>query len=188
VVPPTCGFESLAVSADKNAWSASHLALARFDGQAGTPWHWRLIGDVPVTRPVMVPCAASLLLALHGGHVALAVVPRGPTNNSDLKAGGPAFNHSFAKHANKTAGALACQATCDAQPRCRAWTYVPYGDAPSGPESHERCCLFPRLGCPVDRQGVVSGAKTAGSCSRPPPPPPGPPAPPPPGPPAPPTP
>jgi hypothetical protein len=115
------------------------------------------------------------------------VVPRGPTNNSDLKASGPAYNHTFTKHINKTTGALDCQATCDAATRCRAWTYVPNGDGKTGPEALERCCLFPRLGCPAARQGVVSGAKTAGPCSGPHPPPAPPPPPiPPPGPPAPP--
>eukprot|EP01051_Picozoa_sp_SAG22_P015150 SAG22_NODE_1944_length_3283_cov_13.320666_1_plen_191_part_10 len=98
-------------------------------------------------------------------------VPRGPTNNTDMKASGPSYNHTFVKHTNKTAGALACQATCDAAPRCYAWTYVPYSDAKAGPEAAERCCLFPRRGCPVARQGVVSGARTAGPCAGPHPPP-----------------
>lgn len=99
------------------------------------------------------------------------IVPRGPTNNSDMKASGPAYNHTYTKHVNKTVGALACQATCDADAHCQAWTYVPYGDSSSGPRSCERCCLFSRLGCPVTRQGVISGAKTAEPCSNPPPPP-----------------
>jgi hypothetical protein len=116
--------------------------------------------------------------AITAAAVANPIVPRGPTNNTDMKASGPAYNHTFTKHANKTAGALDCQATCDAQLRCRAWTYVPYGDAPIGPEARERCCLFPRLGCPATRQGVISGAKTPGPCNAPPAP--GPPQPPPP--------
>ena len=126
--------------------------------------------------------------AAHGRELQTSgqTVPRGPTNNSDLKASGPAYNHSFTKHMNKTAGALDCQATCDAAARCRAWTYVPYGDGKTGPEALERCCLFPRLGCPAARRGVFSGAKAAGPCSGPNPPPPPPPIPPP-GPPAPPS-
>ena len=105
------------------------------------------------------------------------IVPRGPTNNSDMKSGGPAYKHTYQRHVNKTAGALDCQATCDLDPRCRAWTYVPYGDAPSGPAARERCCLFLHLGCPMARRGVISGAKTAGSCHSSPVPPPPPPAP-----------
>ena len=105
-------------------------------------------------------------------------VPRAPTNNSDLGklGGGPAYNHTYTKHTNKTAGALDCQATCDSAQRCRAWTYVPNGDG-KGTDARERCCLFPRLGCPVPKQGVISGAKRAGPCSGPPPIPPAPPTP-----------
>ena len=104
-------------------------------------------------------------------HETPPIVPRGPTNNSDLKAGGPAYKHTYKTHVNKTAGALDCQATCDTDARCRSWTYVPYGDAPSGPGARERCCLFLHVGCPAVRQGVVSGARTAGPCSVPAPPP-----------------
>ena len=73
------------------------------------------------------------------------VVARGPTNNTDLS--GTSINHTYTKHANKTAGALDCQATCDADPLCRAWVYVPYGDAKTGPESLERCCIKGNLCC-----------------------------------------
>ena len=51
-------------------------------------------------------------------HETPPIVPRGPTNNSDLKAGGPAYKHTYKTHVNKTAGALDCQATCDTDARC----------------------------------------------------------------------
>jgi hypothetical protein len=89
------------------------------------------------------------------------IVPRGPTNNSNLRLSGPAFNHTFITYTNKTLGALACQAECDTSAHCHAWTYVPHGDG-SGKEGLERCCLFPHLGCPESARGFFSGAKVAG--------------------------
>lgn len=124
--------------------------------------NWTAFGqDEP--RAVMAAAAAA----------AAPVVPRGPTNGTDLGAGGPAYNHTYVVFANKTAGALACQLACDADARCAAWTYVVGGTCCGV----ERCCSFSRVGCPVARQGTTSGARVAAPCVTPTPAPPPPPSP-----------
>lgn len=107
------------------------------------------------------------------------VVERGPLNNTDIESA--AYGHTYTVFANKTAGALSCQAECDADSDCSAWTYV-IGGACCG---KERCCRHKELGCPKTGEtamGCVSGAKKAGSCGAKPKPPlppaPGPPPPP----------
>ena len=48
------------------------------------------------------------------------VVERGPLNNTDI--GSVAYGHTYTVFANKTEGALSCQAECDADADCSAWT------------------------------------------------------------------
>ena len=50
-------------------------------------------------------------------------VGRGPFNNTDLQ---PAetYMHTYKVYADKRAGALACQAECDGDTKCAAWSYV----------------------------------------------------------------
>ena len=50
------------------------------------------------------------------------VVGRGPLNNTDISSA--AYHHTYRVFANKTAGALACEAECDADSKCAAWTCV----------------------------------------------------------------
>jgi hypothetical protein len=53
------------------------------------------------------------------------ILPRGPLMNMDVgKNSGLAYNHTFKVYTNKTAGAFGCQAECDADAKCAAWTYV----------------------------------------------------------------
>jgi hypothetical protein len=48
------------------------------------------------------------------------VVGRGPLNNTDIAS--KAYGHTYTVYANKTAGAYACQAECDADHQCVAFT------------------------------------------------------------------
>ena len=50
------------------------------------------------------------------------IVGRGPLNNTDISSA--AYHHTYRVFANKTAGALACEAECDADIKCAAWTCV----------------------------------------------------------------
>eukprot|EP01043_Picozoa_sp_COSAG02_P044579 COSAG02_NODE_3995_length_5939_cov_3.184621_1_plen_485_part_00 len=104
-------------------------------------------------------------------------VGRGPLNNTDIAS--VAYGHTYKVFANKRTGALSCQAECDADPNCKAWTYVVGGKCCG----QERCCRHRALGCPKTGSGAtgcISGAKTPGHCSGksipPPPSPPDPPA------------
>lgn len=54
--------------------------------------------------------------------VAGPVVVRGPLNNTDI--GSAAYHHTYTVFPNKTAGALSCQAECDSDAKCFAWTCV----------------------------------------------------------------
>jgi hypothetical protein len=103
--------------------------------------------------------------------VTVTTIPRGPTNNSDLMT--IVFSHTYKKYKTPEAGALGCQAECDADPRCASWTYVPTGT----PNGEERCCMSAFRGCPVRRAGCISGAKLKGPCQLPPAPGPSPPLP-----------
>ena len=69
-------------------------------------------------------------------------------------------------YSNKTAGALACQAECDADAgRCAAWSYV-IGHAGTSPQPGvERSCRHGVLGCPLATPNVSSGARVPGSCA-----------------------
>jgi hypothetical protein len=87
-------------------------------------------------------------------------VQRGPLNNTDLQPS-LVYNHTYRRFKDKAAGALSCQAACDADSRCKAWSYVIGG----GQWGEERCCFHGVLGCPLRKVGVVSGARTAGVCS-----------------------
>ena len=108
--------------------------------------------------------------------IATAVtIPRGPTNDSDLMT--IVYNHTYKKYKTSEAGALGCQAECDADARCASWTYVPTGS----PNGEERCCKSAFRGCPIQRVGCISGAKVKGPCQLPPTPRPSPPVPPVPG-------
>ena len=93
-----------------------------------------------------------------------AVVTRALSFNVDLfDARHGAYNHSYPSSPwlNKTMGALSCQAQCDEDPACRAWTYV----EKATPGSPERCCFAASVGCPHHSDGIVSAAKTDGPCS-----------------------
>ena len=100
------------------------------------------------------------------------IVERGPLNNTNL--GGESYGHSYTVFRNKTEGALSCQAECDADKACGAWTYVVGGECCG----KERCCRHKELGCPGRAVGCVSGAKKAGPCNAHPGPTPAPPSPP----------
>ena len=66
------------------------------------------------------------------------------------------------KHDDRTdveAATADCQATCDKDPQCEAWTYVVRG-APAGSGD---CCLKSGEPCPKPDATCTSGAKTAGS-------------------------
>jgi hypothetical protein len=94
-----------------------------------------------------------------------APVSRGPVNNTDLQPAAT-YLHTYKVYPNKQAGALACQAECDGDVRCAAWSYV-IGHAGTAPRPGvERCCRHAVLGCPVSSAGVMSGAKTAGQCNN----------------------
>jgi hypothetical protein len=93
------------------------------------------------------------------------VVSRSPAFGTDIiDAKHGAYNHSYpaVPWRNKTQGALSCQSQCDADPRCRAWTYVER----STTRSPERCCFAAGVGCPHPSAGVASGAKVTGPCTR----------------------
>ena len=93
------------------------------------------------------------------------VVTRAPTFDIDIiDATHGAYNHSYPStpFANKMLGALSCQSQCDADPICKAWTYVEV----STPHSPERCCFAASIGCPKPSKGIVSGAKVTGPCTR----------------------
>jgi hypothetical protein len=148
--------------------------------------NWTAFGQFPFPKsspPTMSPVAAVTTAATGGGgggRVILSpIVERGPLNSTNL--GSVSYNHSYKVFRNKTEGALSCQAECDADEACNAWTYVIGGECCG----QERCCLHKDIGCPGKAIGCVSGAKTPGPCSSPPPTPPSPP--PPPGPPLPPS-
>jgi hypothetical protein len=92
-------------------------------------------------------------------------VGRGPFNNTDLQPAAT-YYHSYKVYADKRAGALACQAECDGDQKCIAWSYV-IGRAGTAPlPGVERCCRHGVLGCPVFAPGVVSGAHTPGQCNN----------------------
>jgi hypothetical protein len=101
-------------------------------------------------------------------------VQRGPLIDTDLTTG-VVYSHTYKHFTNVTAGALACQAECDTDPECAAYTYV----ANNTCCGVERCCRRATIGCPMPRVGCYSGAKVAGPCVGPAPSPPPPPPPPP---------
>lgn len=86
-------------------------------------------------------------------------VSRSPMNNTDLSNGQHAIRYIYRHFTNKTAGALACQHSCDGDNNCTAWTYVTRSSA----RQRERCCLHGSLACPLPRQGMISGAKVDGA-------------------------
>lgn len=90
-------------------------------------------------------------------------VPRGPVNNTNLASS--AYNHTYRVFANKTAGALACQAACDSDPRCAAWTYVTGRKGSSPAPGVERCCYHGSRGCPEAQAGMWSGSRVVGPCT-----------------------
>ena len=131
--------------------------------------NWTAFGQFPFPESASAAAAEE--------QAAGPVVERGPLNNTDI--GSAAYGHTYSVFANKTEGALSCQAECDADADCGAWTYVIGGECCG----KERCCRHKVLGCPETGKaaiGCVSGAKKAGACGqpKPAPPPPGPPAPP----------
>ena len=66
--------------------------------------------------PNSVPSSRSPLGAGAGAGAVAAPVGRGPLNNTDI--GSAAYGHTYTVFANKTAGALSCQAECDADTKC----------------------------------------------------------------------
>jgi hypothetical protein len=78
-------------------------------------------------------------------------VKRGPLNNTNL--GSVSYGHTYTVFPNKTEGALSCQAECDADAACGAWTYVIGGECCG----KERCCRRKDVGCPGAAVGCVSG-------------------------------
>ena len=92
------------------------------------------------------------------------IVHRHPVSNVDIAGGFAAYNHSYV-FGNQTDHALVCVAQCDADGRCKAWTYVSPGGGKPG-EGTERCCFFASVGCPRSMKGITSGAKADGPCTR----------------------
>ena len=129
----------------------------------GAMWpqnHWKA-WSVPAALPRQGNNSVTILLQTVSD-TSPPVVQRGPLNNTDLQ---PAltYNHTFQHYKDKTSGALACQAACDADgARCAAWSYVVGG----GQWGEERCCFHGELGCPLKKSGVISGARKAGVCSN----------------------
>ena len=97
-------------------------------------------------------------------------------NNTNFPSGDlPGKDHEFPPYTQ----AAACQALCDGDAECHAWTFLKRG-GPGG--QGMSCCIKGPIAsdrCPAPAQGMVSGAKVAGSVhcydGPPPPPPPGPP-------------
>ena len=89
------------------------------------------------------------------------VVTRAPLSNTDLgPGGGAAYRHIYKNFTNQTVGMQACQAECDTDSHCAAWTYIT-GTCSCGPQ---RCCLLPKIGCPLHKTGAISGAKKSSHC------------------------
>eukprot|EP00750_Incisomonas_marina_P010476 INCI16278.2.p1 GENE.INCI16278.2~~INCI16278.2.p1 ORF type:complete len:460 (+),score=49.02 INCI16278.2:159-1538(+) len=85
-------------------------------------------------------------------------VDRAPRLGDSLYTGTTApYNVTSEAFANKTAGAFACQARCDADERCQAWTYCT-GD-PGSLQGPEECSLLSVVGCPFQMSTFYSGAK-----------------------------
>ena len=93
---------------------------------------------------------------------------RGLLNNTDLAKlpGHAAYNETTTSFTNKTAGALACQSRCDADPRCNAWVYNKGCGTRACLRRPQRCALLDARSCatPTPNKYCISGAKTTGPC------------------------
>ena len=102
------------------------------------------------------PNGLAVGVGVGGAGAGVGGTPSGFLVNQDFgTTGGAPYLHTYKHYSNVSDGALACNAECDADVKCAAWTYVTAG-ADTKPE---RCCHFPGVGCPFAHHGCVSGAK-----------------------------
>jgi len=101
-----------------------------------------------------LPTAATKIGVTIGASASPETVVHTRMENTDLN-GGDDYNVTHYADTNSTRAASTCEAACQADDQCKAWTYVVRGS----PAETGDCCLKSAVHCPAHSNICTSGAK-----------------------------